>query len=178
MKKISNISILTWPNKILTSTAIAVEKVDDEVNKIMDDLLNTMLSNNGVGLAAPQIGISKRIIVANIDSDQLIVLANPEIIRKSEEQRKPEGCLSLPGGNIPINRFKRIMVRGLGRRGEEIEYVLEDENAAIIQHEIDHLDGITILQRAGFLEKNKLKKQMKEWSRHVKRKQKASVRKS
>lgn len=168
-------TVVKWPNQILTSIAKEVEKVDDEVNKIMNDMLNVMLSNNGIGLAAPQISISKRIIVANVDRDQLIILVNPEIIKKSGEQYEVEGCLSIPGGMVKIKRAKEITVKGLDREGKEIEYDFTDQDAAVIQHEVDHLNGKTILQRANLLEKNKLQKQIKDWSRHVKRKQKMSV---
>jgi peptide deformylase len=171
-------NILKWPNKILTTKAEPVEKVDEEINKIIDEMLNVMLSNNALGLAANQVGILKRIIVANVDKEQLLVLVNPQI--QIDEStlglHKEEGCLSLPGAQTKLKRASAIKVVGLGRDNEEITYELFDLDAIVIQHEVDHLDGITMLQRANFTQKDFIKKQMKKWDRYVKRKEKKTIR--
>ena len=170
--------ILTWPNKILTSKADIVEKIDEETNKIVDEMLNLMLSNNGLGLSAPQIGISKRIIVAKVDGDQLVVLINPEIETVDEiGLHEEEGCLSLPGVQIKVERANAIDVKGLDRTGAELHYHLRGLDAIIIQHEVDHLNGITLLQKADFIQSQKIKKQLKRWTRYVKRQEKKTVHK-
>jgi peptide deformylase len=171
--------ILTWPNQILTTIAIDVEKIDEETNKIIDEMLNIMLSNNALGLAAPQIGISKRIIVAKISEEQLVILVNPKIKNKKDlGLYEEEGCLSLPGVKIKVERANTIDVEGLDRKGNELHYHLSNLDAIIIQHEVDHLNGITLLQKANFMQHQKIKKQLKQEARYVKRNKKKIIHKS
>lgn len=165
-------NIVKYPNKVLLTKCKPVDKVDETINDIMDCMLETMLTIGGVGLAAPQIGVQKRIIVAKPEEDELIVMANPEIIESNGEAIESEGCLSLPGANIKVKRASSIKVKGLDRSGKEIHLNLNGLHAAIIQHEIDHLDGITLLQRANYIQKRQMKLQMKKYNRLMKRKNK------
>jgi peptide deformylase len=161
--------IIKYPNKILLTKAEPVIEVNEEINKLMDDMLDCMFSSNGQGLAANQIGIPLRVFVANTD-DELIVIANPIIQTLSEETIiKYEGCLSIPGGSCRIKRAKSIKLTGLNRSNNEFSLILHDNSARVCQHELDHLNGITLMQRADFSEKANLIKTVKRFSRKAKK---------
>ncbi len=118
-------------------------KITPNIHKLLDDMADTMYDAEGVGLAAPQIGILKRVIVMDVgDEHGLIELINPEIIEKDGEQFGPEGCLSIPGLRGDVRRAERVKVKGLNRNGEEIVIEGRELLARCIQHEVDHLDGI------------------------------------
>jgi len=131
---------------ILRKTAKKVDKVDDKIRMLLDDMAETMYHEDGVGLAAPQIGILKRIIVVDI-GDGLIELINPEIIHEEGEETDLEGCLSLPGRNGKVKRPKKVVVKGINRDGKEI--IVEGENllARALCHEIDHLNGVLFIDK-------------------------------
>jgi peptide deformylase len=112
----------------------------------MDDMVETMVAANGVGLAATQVGVSLRVIVLKVDN-QLLQLANPELIRASGEQVGYEGCLSVPGYIGEVARAERVVVRALNRHGKEVRIKGEDLLARALQHEIDHLDGILFVDK-------------------------------
>jgi len=136
--------IVKEPDSVLREVAKPVPAVTSNIRKLIRDMADTMYDANGVGLAAPQIGISKRVIVLDPQDEEtgLISLVNPEIIRAEGEQLGPEGCLSIPGLNGDVSRKQSITVKGLDAEGNEV--VIEAENfvARIFQHEIDHLNGI------------------------------------
>ncbi|NBI29612.1 peptide deformylase [Chengkuizengella marina] len=138
--------IVKNPDPILREKCKQVTKFNKNLHKLLDDMAETMYDAPGVGLAAPQIGILKRVIVLDSgeeDGPGLIELVNPEIIKTSTEKEiGPEGCLSIPSISGDVNRFKAITVKGLDRNGNEVEYEAEDFLARIFQHEIDHLNGI------------------------------------
>ena len=144
--------------------------VDDKIRHLLDDMLETMYEDKGVGLAAPQIGVSKRIIVVDDKTteegkgENPMYMVNPEIIEKSDEMILfNEGCLSVPGQCAEVERYQRIKVKYLDYNGKEQVIEAEDYLAVILQHEIDHLDGILYIDRISRLKKNiiikKLKKQ-------------------
>lgn len=139
--------VVTSPSEVLRQKAAAVKSVNSGVLRVLDNMVDTMYSADGVGLAAPQIGISKRIIVVDV-GDNLIELINPEIIYRKGKQKANEGCLSLPGKVGLVERAYEVKVKGLNRKGEEIEIAGEDLQARALQHEIDHLDGILFIDRA------------------------------
>lgn len=139
--------IITVPDPILRQKAQKVEKVNDGVLRVLDNMRDTMYAADGVGLAAPQIGVSKRLIVID-PGDQLIEMINPEIIAREGEQTAREGCLSVPDLVGWCKRSQKITVRGLNREGEEIEMQAADMLARVFQHEIDHLDGILFPDKA------------------------------
>lgn len=138
--------ILTRDNPRLRVRAVRVPKVDDSVRTLMDDMVETMLNSEGVGLAATQLGVSLRVIVLKVDN-QLYQLANPELIRASGEQIGYEGCLSVPGYIGEVARAEKVVVKALNRHGKEVRIKGEDLLARALQHEIDHLDGILFVDK-------------------------------
>jgi peptide deformylase len=140
-------NIVTVPDPILRQKAQKVEKINAGVLRVMDNMRDTMYAADGVGLAAPQIGVSKRIIVID-PGDQLIEMINPQIIYREGEQTAREGCLSVPDLVGWCKRAQKIRVKGLNRDGEEIEMEATDMLARVFQHEIDHLDGIVFPDKA------------------------------
>jgi len=151
--------ILTAPNPLLKRKSAAVERVDSGVRKLMDDMLETMHAAPGIGLAAPQVGVLRRVIVLDIEREGLntgpICLANPEIIEASEEDAVyEEGCLSVPEHYSEVERPAKVRVRYLDRENEIREMDCEGLLATCIQHEIDHLDGILFIDRISALKRN------------------------
>ena len=139
-------NILTQGNPILKKKAKAVKIVTVKHRKLIDDMIETMLSAPGVGLAAPQVGVSERIIVAKVH-DKTYALINPKIIRKFGKQTCMEGCLSVPGMEAPVERYESITVKALDRKGESVTIEANKLLAVVFQHEIDHLDGILFIER-------------------------------
>ncbi|MBI2342321.1 MAG: peptide deformylase [Deltaproteobacteria bacterium] len=150
------LKIVTYPDPILHKKADAVENVTPAIAKLMDDMTETMYANEGVGLAAPQIGISLRVIVIDIGIDlgdgekghNLIQLANPEIISSHGEIDWEEGCLSIPEFRIKMKRKENIVVQGLNKKNQKIEIMAAGLLAVAFQHEIDHIDGKLLIDRA------------------------------
>jgi peptide deformylase len=135
--------IVQDPDPVLREIAKPVPKVTPNIQKLLGDLADTMYDAEGVGIAAPQIGISKRVIVVDVgDEHGLIEMVNPEIVQSEGEQLGPEGCLSIPGITGDVSRKKKITVTGLDRNGKSITIVAEDFLARAFQHEVDHLNGI------------------------------------
>jgi peptide deformylase len=126
---------------VLRSLAKPVPEITRHITKLLDDLRDTMYDAKGIGLAAPQIGILKRVIVVDIGTG-LIELVNPEIISKEGTQLGTEGCLSIPGVKGEVIRANKVEVHGLDRQGEQVVIQAEGLLARCLQHEIDHLDGI------------------------------------
>lgn len=135
--------IVKEPDSILREKAMTVTKYNSNLHKLLNDMAETMYDAEGVGLAAPQIGISKRVIVVDVgDESGLIEMVNPEIIEKEGEQLGPEGCLSIPDLNGDVRRAQRIKLRGFDRNGQPFEMEATDFLARAFQHEVDHLNGI------------------------------------
>lgn len=131
---------------ILRKKARPVGKVTREIQDLIERMLVTMHAANGLGLAAPQVGESLRLFVAQVE-DRLIVMVDPEIIDQQGEETATEGCLSIPGVQGDVPRAPLITVRGKNRRGRKITIVAEGLLARAVQHEIDHLDGVLFLDR-------------------------------
>ncbi|WCT54492.1 peptide deformylase [Paenibacillus kyungheensis] len=135
--------IVTEPDEVLHKKAKEVTKITPNVQKLLTDMADTMYDADGVGLAAPQVGILKRLIVVDVGDDNgLIELINPEIIESNGEQLGSEGCLSIPGLNGQVRRALEVTVKGLDRNGEEVKITGRDLLARAFQHEIDHLNGV------------------------------------
>jgi len=152
-------TILTAPNPRLKKKAQPVAAVDAEVRQLMDDMLETMYDAPGIGLAAPQIGELRRVIVLDIDREELktgpIVMANPEIIEASDEDATyEEGCLSVPEHYSDVARPAKVTVRYLDRDGAPREMACEGLLSTCVQHEIDHLDGILFIDHISSLKRN------------------------
>ena len=168
--------ILTEPNEILRKKSLPVDNVDKDLQILMDDMLETMYAAPGIGLAAIQVGIPKRIIVLDIEQKEgqkkPLFLVNPEIIQKSKNlSTYEEGCLSVPGQFAEIDRPDKCHVKYLDYYGEKKEINAEGMLATCIQHEIDHLEGILFIDYLSKLKKTmiieKLSKQKKALERIV-----------
>ena len=168
--------ILTEPDPFLRQKSKPVEKVDDSIREIMDDMLETMYQAPGIGLAAIQIGIPKRIIVLDISKDpekkEPLYFVNPEKVYTSEDQATyEEGCLSVPGQFAEIDRPDKCHIKYLDYNGDSKELKAEGLLATCIQHEIDHLEGILFINYLSKLKRSmitkKLSKQKKELERIV-----------
>jgi len=168
--------ILTEPDPILRQKSQPVEKVDDVIRKLMDDMLETMYSVPGIGLAAIQVGVPKRIIVLDVSKDpekkESMYFVNPEIISTSKNNvTYEEGCLSVPGQFAEIDRPDSCLIKYLDYNGNSKELKTEGLLATCIQHEIDHLEGILFIDYLSKLKKSmitkKLSKQKKELERIV-----------
>jgi len=146
--------VVTVPDEVLRAKALPVQNINAGVIRVLDNMRDTMYAFNGAGLAAPQIGISKRIIVLD-PGDNFIEMINPEIIRHEGENEATEGCLSVPRIVGRVNRAEKISVKGLTREGKEIIMDIDDSDymARIFQHEIDHLNGILFTDKASELRK-------------------------
>ena len=140
-------NIVKEGDPILTKVCRKVEKFDEKLAQTLDDMLETMKKANGVGLAAPQVGILRRFVIVDV-GDGLIELVNPEIIEQSGEQEGPEGCLSCPGEFGITRRPMKVTVKAQDRHGNEIIVSGEGLKAKAFCHEIDHLDGIIFKQKA------------------------------
>ncbi len=140
-------TIITTENPILRQKAKKVHRFDASMQKLINDMFETMHAANGVGLAAPQIALSIRLFVAEFE-DQKVALFNPEIVKAEGEDRATEGCLSIPGYvGDNIRRATSVVVKGQDARGKSIKVRGEGWFARVLQHEIDHLDGILFLDR-------------------------------
>ena len=138
--------ILRYPNPILRKKSKAVKRVTPEIVRLIEAMIETMQAAPGVGLAAPQVARSSRVIVADIGEGPL-ALINPKIMKKSGSQTLTEGCLCLPGVEAPVDRASFVVVRGLDRQGKTVEVKAEGLLATVLQHEIDHLEGVLFIDR-------------------------------
>ena len=175
----SLLKIVTYPDSTLRKKCELVDEIDDDLIQLLDDMADTMYEAPGVGLAAPQVGVTKRVIVADIqpreriqesedgeeillppDRSELIELINPEIVFSDGEAVGEEGCLSIPGFVSDVKRKYEVVVEGYNREGEPIQIECEDLLARVFQHEIDHLDGILFFDRLGRLKRELLKRKI------------------
>lgn len=159
---VTKLSIKIYPDKILRKKAAPLKRVGDDERRLARDMIETMRSANGVGLAAPQVGISKRIIVVlDVEgSGKAPVFINPKIVKKKGRSRFCEGCLSVPDVTSDVVRPEFVTVEALNLGGESIKMEIGGLLARIIQHEVDHLDGILFIDRIGLLKRKKLIKQL------------------
>ena len=166
--------ILTEPNKILRQKSEPVDKVDSDLQKLMDDMLETMYAAPGLGLAAIQIGVPKRVIVLDLaPKDQPknpIYFVNPKIIKKSEDNSTyEEGCLSVPGQFAEIARPDKCDIQYLNYHGQPKEIKAEGMLATCIQHEIDHLEGILFIDYLSKLKKSMIIKKLSNQQKAIER---------
>ena len=140
-------NIVTEGDEILRKRAREVTEINDHIRMILDDMLETMRAHDGSGIAAPQVGILKRMFLAEVDGE-LIELINPEIIEAEGEQTEDEGCLSVPGMVGTVKRPEYIKMKGLNRNGEEVVYEGTGFLPVVLSHEYDHLDGILYTDKA------------------------------
>jgi peptide deformylase len=157
-------TILHYPDPRLRQKALPIEHITPELERLIDDMAETMYAAPGVGLAATQIGEPHRLFLVDIAAEDepsnLIVFINPEILRKEGEQCGPEGCLSFPGVSEEIKRAAKVSVHALNQKGEPFELTAEGLLAVAIQHESDHLDGVLMIDRMGVLKKRIVQRKM------------------
>jgi peptide deformylase len=157
-------TILHYPDPRLRQKALPVERITPEIEKLIDDMAETMYAAPGVGLAATQIGEPHRIFIIDIAAEDepsnLLVFVNPEILSTTGGSVGPEGCLSFPGVSEDIKRADTVHVRALGRDGKPFELEADGLLAVAIQHENDHLDGTLMIDRVGMLKKRIIQRKM------------------
>ena len=166
--------ILTEPNAILREKSLNVDMVDKDLQKLMDDMLETMYAAPGIGLAAIQIGIPKRVIILDIDQKEgkknPMFFVNPEIIEKSENSSTyEEGCLSVPGQFAEITRPEKCFVKYLDYYGQKKEIKAEGMLATCIQHEMDHLEGILFIDYLSKLKRTMIVKKLSKQKKTIER---------
>lgn len=155
------LEIVKYPDPILRQKANRIRDIDSEIRQFTDDMIETMYLDEGVGLAAPQVGISKQLVVMDVGQGPM-TLINPEIVRKEDESVSiEEGCLSIPGIRIDVSRSTHVVVRGIDDLGETVEIEADGLLARVLQHEIDHLNGILIIDHASSLQRTLLKSKLK-----------------
>ena len=133
--------IVTYPEEVLRQKADKIEEIDQEIRDLADKMTEVMFKEEGVGLAAPQIGVGKRLIVVNMEDD-FHILVNPELVECSDEDEvNNEGCLSVPGPEAPVSRAVKVVVKGTDLEGREVKLTREGLAARVFQHEIDHING-------------------------------------
>ncbi len=157
------LEIKKYPEKILKQKAAYIETIDDDIQRLIDDMIETMNAARGVGLAANQVGVLKRLCVIDTREEKspLIVFINPVILEKEGIEESEEGCLSVPGYLPVIKRAAKVSVKGLNREGKPIEIEATGLLARALQHEIDHLDGILIIDRISPIKREFFKKRYK-----------------
>ncbi len=152
--------ILHYPDPRLRNRAESVEQVDNEVRQLLDDMLETMYAAPGIGLAAIQVNVPRRVITIDISerSDQPLCLVNPEIVELAGSVETEEGCLSVPGIYESVVRADWIRTCGLDRDGQSVEFEAEGLLAVCVQHEIDHLDGKLFVDHLSQLKRQRIRK--------------------
>ncbi|MBN2483959.1 MAG: peptide deformylase [Candidatus Omnitrophica bacterium] len=150
------LEIKKYPQKILRQKCEPIKEMTDHYRKLFRLMLATMDEYQGIGLAAPQVGINQMLIVAHIGNEYL-ELANPEVIEAGGRDIKEEGCLSIPDMMVDVNRAYEVMVRGINDKGETVEMRAEGLWARVLQHEIDHLHGRLIIDHMKFFSRMKFK---------------------
>ena len=161
----ANLEILKYPNPNLKKKSQPVGKIDPSLRQLVQDMAETMYTAPGVGLAAPQVGHLRRVVVLDITSPtqpkNLITLINPEIIAAEGECVWDEGCLSLPDFTDEVKRKKKVVVRFQNLEGETVEIEGDDLLAIVLQHEIEHLDGILLVDQLSPLKRSLYKRQLR-----------------
>jgi peptide deformylase len=159
----AKLTILEYPDPRLRTRAVPVAAVDDGIRKLIDDMLETMYAAPGVGLAATQVNVHKRVLVADVtqEQNQPLAFVNPEIIERDGKTEAEEGCLSVPGIFDKLNaRSARVVVRALGRDGQPFELEADGLLAVCIQHEMDHLEGKLFVDYLSELKRTRIRKKL------------------
>jgi peptide deformylase len=140
--------IRLFPDPVLRERASLVAEVDDDLRRLIADMGETMRAAPGIGLAAPQVGIQRRVLVYSLhEEDPIVAVINPEVVERDGEVVDFEGCLSIPGLSYEVARAQRVVVKGIDENGEPQQIDASDLEARVLQHEIDHLDGILFIDR-------------------------------
>lgn len=164
----AKLTILEYPDPRLRTRAAPVERVDDALRQLIDDMLETMYAAPGIGLAATQVDVHRRLVVVDVSQDKSapMALVNPEIIERAGSLQVEEGCLSVPGiFDTPAPRAEKIRVRALDRQGQPFELEAEGLLAICIQHELDHLEGKLFVDYLSELKRNRIRKKLEKEKR-------------
>jgi peptide deformylase len=164
----AKLTILEFPDPRLRTRAVRVDSVDDELRSLIDDMFETMYAAPGIGLAATQVDVHRRLLVTDVSADKSepFVLINPEILEKDGVTVTEEGCLSVPGYYEEVKRAEHIRVRFLDRNGDEVEMEAEGLLAVCIQHEMDHLDGKLFVDYLSEAKRMRIRKKLVKEQRH------------
>ena len=155
------LKIITYPDPVLRKEAEPIIEINDSFREFVDEMTEVMYEDDGVGLAANQVGILKRVIVLD-GGEGLIKIINPEIIQQSEEKDSfEEGCLSLPDIQVKLSRPTSVVVAGRDLQNQPVKYRAEGLLARVFQHEIDHLNGVLIIDRVSSIQRSLLKSKLK-----------------
>lgn len=175
----SLMTILKYPDPFLKIKAARVDELDGQIKTLIADMIETMYEANGIGLAAPQVGAAKRVIVLDVPDERhdegeeddrprrrvkgknLVALVNPEVVSSAGSVIFEEGCLSLPGETANVERASDVRVKGLDREGRPLEFDAQGLFAIALQHEIDHLDGILFIDRISRLKREFIKRRLR-----------------
>ncbi|HLP60034.1 MAG TPA: peptide deformylase [Candidatus Deferrimicrobium sp.] len=165
------LDIYKYGDDVLKLKASEIKNIDEQIVRLRDLMVATMHNTrSGIGLAAPQVGESLQLSVIDIsmgqDEKELVVLINPEILEVEGKDMEDEGCLSFPGISAPVNRSTRIFLKNFDMNGKEVRQEIEGYLARVIQHEIDHLNGVLIIDRVSSLRRQILKKEIKRLQRN------------
>lgn len=159
------LDIFKYGDKVLLSQSIEIKNIDENLINLSKNMIKTMCFSNGIGLAAPQIGKLIQLVVIDLtvgeNSDEVLTLINPQILESLGKETDNEGCLSFPGITLDINRKTKILLKAIDINGKEINREFENFKARVIQHEIDHLKGVLIIDRVSSLKKELTKKKIK-----------------
>ncbi|CBE69605.1 MAG: peptide deformylase [Candidatus Methylomirabilis oxygeniifera] len=161
----AKLSILLYPSPVIRKKSVSVTSINGELQRFIDDMVETMYAAPGMGLAAPQVGALKRVIVLDPSDDRTshrpMALINPVLVAGEGQIVDEEGCLCIPDLNEPVSRFKQVVVKAYDRNEKEIILEGADLLARILQHEIDHLDGILFIDRLSTAKRLLLKRRLK-----------------
>lgn len=159
--------IVYLPDPVLRKVAKPVETFDDELQGLIDDMFDTMYDASGVGLAAPQIGISRSLSVIDVkgDKSEQLVIINPEVVASEGEESFKEGCLSVPGSWDTVIRAKKVTVKALDRHGKSFEITADGLLGECLQHEIDHLNGKLFIDLLSPLKRNIARRKLEKYKR-------------
>jgi peptide deformylase len=167
------LEILEYPHPLLKNRSREVDQIDGELKRLIQDMTETMYDAGGVGLAAPQVGISRRVIVVDVSpmdpQQSLFVMINPEIVFEEGDVDHEEGCLSVPDCLETVKRREKVQVRGISPDGKTVEISGEGILAFALQHEIDHLNGVLILDRVSPLKRDVYRRKVKKERRKEER---------
>jgi peptide deformylase len=162
------LDILHFPDPRLRNKAEPISNVDDAIRQLADDMLETMYEAPGIGLAATQVNVQKRLIVIDIseEKDEPLILINPEIVDSEGEREYQEGCLSVPEAYEMVTRADKVRIKAVNLEGESFELDADDLLATCIQHEIDHLDGKLFVDYLSNLKRQRIRKRLEKIQKH------------
>jgi peptide deformylase len=162
------LDICRWPEPVLAAKAKTVKEITPEIEELIENMIETMYEDDGVGLAAPQVGESIRLICVDQsgpkERSDLMVLINPELSECEGSVDSEEGCLSCPEFTGKVKRYEKLKVKALDREGKEVCFDAEGYLAIILQHETDHLNGVTVVDRASRLKRTMYRKKAARWA--------------